>query len=250
MKYIHCIPHCLFKEKLFSITEDPLEENYDEEFANNNKVISVGYVSSYQNNIKIQRYIINKNIPNYVVKDELISDFEGCPDMIKLFKGFKMIVLSKSGNKLHIYDYVNNSLLYCHNLGNGSLNIKDISFGLKNKFILIHYNLYQFDLIKIKNDFERAKCTCVKSSNKYGYKKLNTYNFSFNKDKIANAYSYGNIEKKKGANDFCVQFDPKQKEIINIVDNNGYLTVYQFDRKEKGDKLKLVKNVFLFGEES
>ena len=39
MKYIHCIPHCLFKEKLFSITEDPLEENYDEEFANNNKVI-------------------------------------------------------------------------------------------------------------------------------------------------------------------------------------------------------------------
>ena len=41
MKYIHCIPHCLFKEKLFSITEDPLEENYDEEFANNNKVISV-----------------------------------------------------------------------------------------------------------------------------------------------------------------------------------------------------------------
>ena len=250
MKYIHCIPHCLFKEKLFSITEDPLEENYDEEFANNNKVISVGYVSSYQNNIKIQRYIINKNIPNYVVKDELISDFEGCPDMIKLFKGFKMIVLSKSGNKLHIYDYVNNSLLYCHNLGNGSLNIKDISFGLKNKFILIHYNLYQFDLIKIKKDFERAKCTCVKSSNKYGYKKLNTYNFSFNKDKIVNAYSYGNIEKKKGANDFCVQFDPKQKEIINIVDNNGYLTVYQFDRKEKGDKLKLVKNAFLFGEES
>ena len=150
MKYIHCIPHCLFKEKLFSITEDPLEENYDEEFANNNKVISVGYVTSYQNNIKIQRYIINKNIPNFVVKDELISDFEGCPEMIKLFKGFKMIVLSKSGNKLHIYDYVNNSLLYCHNLGNGSLNIKDISFGLKNKFILIHYNLYQFDLIKIK----------------------------------------------------------------------------------------------------
>ena len=47
-----------------------------------------------------------------------------------------------------------------------------------------------------------------------------------------------------------MHFDPKQKEIINIVDNNGFLTVYQFDRKEKGDKLKLVKNVCLFGEES
>ena len=250
MKYIHCIRHCEYKEKLFSIIEDPLEESDDEEFTNNNKVISVAYVSSYPNNIKIQRYIINKNIPNFVVKDELISDFDGEPDMIKLFKGFKMIVLSKSGNKLHIYDYVNNSLLYCHNLGKGNLNIKDISFGLKNKFMMIHYNLYQFDLIKLKKDIEKAKCTCVKSTNKYGYRKQKTFDFSFNKDKIDNAYSYGKIEKKKGANDFCVHFDPKQKEIINIVDNNGNLTVYQFDRKEKGDKLKLVKNVCLFEIES
>jgi len=104
MKFIHNIPHCLFKENLFSTTEDPLEENEEDEFAYNNKVISVAYVSSYQNDIKTQRYIINKNITNFVVKDEVISDFSECPEMIKLFKGFKMIVISKSGNKLHIYD--------------------------------------------------------------------------------------------------------------------------------------------------
>ena len=248
MKYIHCIPHCQFKDKLFSIIEDPLEEGDDEEFTNNNKVISVGYVSSYQNNIKIQRYIINKNIPNYVVKDEVISDFDDCPEMIKLVKGFKIIVLSKSGNKLHIYDYVNNSLLYCHNLGNGSLNINEISFGLKNKFIMIHYNMYQFDIIKLKKGNEGAKCTCVKNPKRF--KKLNTYNFGFRNDKVENAYCYGQIEKGKGANDFSIHFDPKKKEIINIVDNNGYLTVYQFDRKERGDKLKLVKSVCLFEEES
>ena len=250
MKYIHCIPHCQYKENLFSIIEDPLEESDDEEFTNNNKVISVSYVSSYQDNIKIQRYIINKNIPNFVVKDELISDFDGCPDMIKLLKGFKILVLSKSGNKLHIYDYINNSLLYCHDLGKGSLNIKDISFGLKNKFMMIHYNLYQFDLIKLKQDNEKAKCTCVKNANRYGYRKLKTFDFSFKKDKIENAYCYGIIEKNKGATDFCVHFDPKQKDFINIVDDNGDLKVYQFDRKEKGDKLKLVKNVCLFENES
>ena len=104
MKFIHNIPHCLFKENLFSITEDPLEENEEDEFAFNNKVITVAYVSSYQNDIKTQRYIINKNITNFVVKDEVISDFSECPEMLKLFKGFKMIVISKSGNKLHIYD--------------------------------------------------------------------------------------------------------------------------------------------------
>ena len=228
MKYIHCIPHC-------------------QEFTTNNKVITVGYVSSYQNNIKLQKYIINKNIPNFVVKDELISDFEGCPDMIKLFKGFRMIVLSKSANQLHIYDYVNNSLLYCYNLGKGNLHIKDISFGLKNKFMMIHYNLYQFDLIK--KNIDRTKCSCVKNGKKFGYKRLKTYDFGFNKkEKIENAYCCGFIEKKKGATDFCVQFDPKQKEIINIIDNNGFLTSYQFDRKEKGDKLKLVKSVSLFEE--
>ena len=228
MKYIHCIPHCQYKEKLFSLIEDPLEESDEEEFTTNNKVITVGYVSSYQNNIKLQKYIINKNIPNFVVKDELI-------------------VLSKSANQLHIYDYVNNSLLYCYNLGKGNLHIKDISFGLKNKFMMIHYNLYQFDLIK--KNIDRTKCSCVKNGKKFGYKRLKTYDFGFNKkEKIENAYCCGFIEKKKGATDFCVQFDPKQKEIINIIDNNGFLTSYQFDRKEKGDKLKLVKSVSLFEE--
>ena len=250
MKYIHCIPHCLYKDKLFSIAEDPLEEGEDEEFTYNNKVITVAYVSSYQNDIKIQRYIINKNITNYVVKDDLISDFDECPEMIKLFKGFKIIVVSKLGNQLHIYDYMNNTLLYCHNLSKGNLNIQDISFGLKNKFMMIHYNLYQFDLIKLKKDNEKAKCTCVKNTNRYGYRKLKTFDFSFKKDKIENAYSYGIIDKNKGATDFCVHFDPKQKDFINIVDDNGDLKVYQFDRKEKGDKLKLVKNVCLFENES
>ena len=85
MKFIHNIPHCLFKENLFSITEDPLEEN-EEDVSFNNKVITVAYVSSYQNDIKTQRYIINKNIRNYAIKDEVISDFSECPEMLKLFK--------------------------------------------------------------------------------------------------------------------------------------------------------------------
>ena len=247
MRYIHNIQHCLFNEKLISIVEDPLEETDDEEYLTNNKVITIGYISNYQKEIRIQRYIINKNIPTFVVKDTVSSDFGQCPEMIRLIKGLKIIVLSKNGNRLHIYDYVNNSLLYCYNLGKGNLHIKDISFGLKNKFMMIHYNLYQFDLIK--KNIDRTKCSCVKNGKKYGYKRLKTYDFGFNKkEKIENAYCCGFIEKKKGATDFCVQFDPKQKEIINIIDNNGFLTSYQFDRKEKGDKLKLVKSVSLFEE--
>jgi len=250
MKYVHCIPHCLYKDKLFSIAEDHLEEGEDEEFTNNNKVITVAYVSSYHNDIKIQRYIVNKNITNFVVKDEVISDFDDCPEMIKLFKGFKIIVVSNLGNQLHIYDYMNNMLLYCHNLSKGNLSIQDISFGLKNKFMMVHYNMYQFDIIKIKKNNERAQCACAKKGNKFGYKRLKTYDFSFNKSKVENSYCKGELLKKRGANSFCVHFDPKQKEIINIVDNNGYLTVYQFDRKEKGDKLKLIKNISLFEEDS
>ena len=248
MKFIHSIPHCLFKENLFSIVEDPLEQSDDEEFTNNNKVISVAYVSTYQNDIKIQRYIIKKNITNFVVKDELLCDFSDCPEMIKLFKGFKIIVISKNGNQLHIYDYVNNSLLYCHYLTKGSINIKDISFGLKKKFLMIHYNLHQFDIIKINKDYENGKavCTCSKSVNRFGYKRLRTYDFGFRKNSVENAFCSGNIINKKGATDFCIKFDPKQKDIINIIDNNGYLTQYQFDRKEKGDKLKSVKNICLF----
>ena len=60
MRYIHNIQHCLFNEKLISIVEDPLEETDDEEYLTNNKVITIGYISNYQKEIRIQRYIIKK----------------------------------------------------------------------------------------------------------------------------------------------------------------------------------------------
>ena len=253
MKFIHKIKNCEYEEKLFSIVEDPLEETGDEEFISNNKVISIGYVSSDQNNIKIQRYIINKNIPTFVVKDELRSDFNDGPNMIKLVKGLKIIVLSKNGNKLHIYDYVNNSLLYCLFLGNADLNIMDINLGLKNKFLMFHYNLYQLDIIKIDIKNKKVKCECSKytdnNKNKAVYKRLKTYDFNNKKNKIEKVYCSGTILNKNKATDFICQFDPKKKDIINVVNDIGFLTVYQFDRKKEGDKFKTIKNVSLFEED-
>ena len=251
MKFIHNIQHCFFKEKLFSVIEDPLEENEEDEEFSNNKVITIGYISSYQNDIKIQRYIINKNIPNYIVKDTLYSDFTDCPDMIKLIKGLKILVLSKSGNKLHIYDYVNNNLLYCLFLGKGDINIKDINLGIKDKFLMFYYNMYQIDIIKLNKENNSVKCNCPQhSENKFALKRLRTFDFNSNKGKIENVYSSGTLLNKKGWNDFNCQFDPKQKDIVNVVNNGGFLTVYQFDRKEKGDKFKSLKNICLFEEDS
>ena len=251
MKFIHNIQHCFFKENLFSVTEDPLEESDDEEYTYNNKVITIAYISSYQNDIKIQRYIINKNIPTFVVKGELNSDFKDCPDKIKLIKGLKIFVLSKSGNILHIYDYVNNNLLYCIFLGKGELNIKDINLGIKNKFLMFYYNKNQIDIIKLDKEGENIKCNCSKfSENKFGYKRLRTFDFNYKKNKIENPYSSLSILNKKGLDELCCQFDPKQKDIINIVNNGGTLTVYHFDRKEKGDKFKCIKNICLFKEDN
>jgi len=250
MKFIHNIQQCFFKDKLFSVIEDPLEESDNEEFSKNNKVISIAYISSYQNDIKIQRYIINKNIPTFIVKDTLNSDFTDCPDMIKLVKDLKIIVLSKNGNKLHIYDYVNNNLLYCLFLGKGNINIKDINFGIKDKFLMFYYNMYQIDIIKLNKEEKIVKCECAKhSENKFALKRLKTFDFNSNKGKIENAYSSGTILNKKGWNIFNCQFDPKKKDIINVVNNGGFLTVYQFDRKEKGDKFKSLKNICLFEED-
>ena len=247
MKFIHNIQHCLYKEKLFSVIEDPLEESDDEEFTNNNKVITIGYISSYQNNIKIQRYIINKNIPTFVVKDELNSDFTDCPDMIKLIKGLKILVLSKYGNRVHIYDYVNNNLLLCLTLGKGNLDINDIGFGIKSKFLMFYYNMNKIDIIKTDKDPHRVKCTCSGISDNKNFKRLKT--FSQNSNKIENVYSSGTVLNKKGEFNVNCQFDPKQKDIINVVDNEGYLTVYQFDRKEKGDSFKPIKHFCLFEED-
>jgi hypothetical protein len=249
MRYIHKIQHCLYNEKLISIVEDPLEETEDEEYLTNNKVITIGYVTSYQNEIRIQRYIINKNIPNFVVKDTVKSDFNECPEMIKLIKGLKIIVVSKNGNRLHIYDYVNNSLLYCLYLGNDNYNINDINLGIKNKFLMFYYKVYQIDIIKMDKELKKVKCTCSDGNNKFIYKRLKTFDFNNNKSKINNVYSSVTIINKGKYLEYLCQFDPKKKDIINVVNNGGFLTVYQFDRKQEGDKFKTLKNVCLFEED-
>ena len=82
---------------------------------------------------------------------------------------------------------------------------------------------------------------------KNALKRLST--FDYNKGKIENAYSSGYILNKKGWNIFNCKFDPKQKDIINVVNNGGFVTVYHFDRKEKGDKFKSLKNICLFEED-
>ena len=249
MRYIHKIQHCLYNEKLISIVEDPLEETENEEYLTNNKVITIGYVTSYQNEIRIQRYIINKNIPNFVVKDTVKSDFNECPEMIKLIKGLKIIVVSKNGNRLHIYDYVNNSLLYCLYLGNDNYNINDINLGIKNKFLMFYYKVYQIDIIKMDKELKKVKCTCSDGNNKFIYKRLKTFDFNNNKSKINNVYSSVTIINKGKYLEYLCQFDPKKKDIINVVNNGGFLTVYQFDRKQEGDKFKTLKNVCLFEED-
>ena len=248
MRYIHNIQHCLYNEKLISIVEDPLEETEDEEYLTNNKVITIGYVTSYQNEIRIQRYIINKNIPNFVVKDTVKSDFNECPEMIKLIKGLKIIVVSKNGNRLHIYDYVNNSLLYCLYLGNDNYNINDINLGIKNKFLMFYYKVYQIDIIKMDKELKKVKCNCSDSNNKFLYKRLKTFDFN-NKSRINNVYSSGTIINKGKYLEYLCQFDPKKKDIINVFNNGGFLTVYQFDRKQEGDKFKTLKNICLFEED-
>lgn len=248
MRYIHNIQHCLYNEKLISIVEDPLEETEDEEYISNNKVITIGYITSYQNEIRIQRYIINKNIPNFVVKDSVKSDFNDCPEMIKLIKELKIIVVSKNGNKLHIYDYVNNSLLYCLNLGNDNYKINYINLGIKNKFLMFYYNEYQIDIIKMDKELKKVKCTCSDSNNKFIYKRLKTFDFNSNKSKINNVYSSGTIVNKGKYLEYLCQFDPKKKDIINVVNNGGFLTVYQFDRKQEGAKFKTLKTICLFEE--
>ena len=248
MRYIHNIQHCLFNEKLISIVEDPLEENDDEEYFTNHKVITIGYISNFQKEIRIQRYIINKNIPNFVVKDKVSSDFDQCPEMIKLIKGLKIIVLSKNGNRLHIYDYVNNSLLYCLNLGDGNYNVNDINLGIKDKFLMFYYNAFQIDIIKLDKHIRKVKCNCDVHNN-FNLKRIKTFDFNSNKTKINNVYSSCTISNKGKSLEFICQFDPKKKDIINVVNNGGFLTVYQFDRKKEGDRFKTIKNVCLFEED-
>ena len=117
---------------------------------------------------------------------------------------------------------------------------------------MFYYNMYQIDVVKIDklDENHKVKCQCPKhGDNKFSYKRLRTFDSSGSKSKIENTFASGVILNTKGWNVFRCHFDPKKKDIINVVDNGGFLTVYQFDRKEKGDKMKTIKIHCLFEED-
>ena len=262
MKFVHNIKHCYYNEKIFSLIEDPFNLSNKKETNINSeekKIITICHVSSYRNEIKLQRYITNKNETLYVIKDSLKTNFKDCPSYINLFNDSKLVIISRNGNKLHIYDYVNKKLLICLFLGKVNLSILKIDYDNKKKFLLNYYNLDQLDLFKIRDKKEPNKkfeCHCDEHpDDNHQYKRKTTFEFGssgffpYYGGGNLDSFSHGNIIHKKDIFFFNCEFDPKKKDIINLVNNKGTLICYKFNRKEQGKNFKVVETKDLIEED-
>ena len=250
MKFVHNIKYCYYNEKIFSIIEDPFNlSNKKETIINSDetKIITICYVSSYRNEIKLQRYITYKNETLYVIKDSIKTKFKNCPSYINLFNDSKLVIVSHNGNKMHIYDYVNKKLLICLFLGILNFNIIKIDYDIKKKFLLIYYNLNQLDLYKIrdkKNPNKKFECQCNEHPDDEHELEKRTIFECENSDYFPNyegtlePFGHGNIIHKKDVLFFNCEFDQKKKDIINLVNNKGTLVSYKFNRKEQGEIFK------------
>lgn len=249
LKFIFKINNIDIDENLISI-----EEDYNNE--NNYKLINLAVLplSFKENNIIMIYKLLISDTNNELIGQQnlgIITNFKNIKK-IELKSKDKIIVLSQFGNKIHIYNCLNNDLLYCIYLGNKRMNVTNFSFDVKEKFLMFLLDFDEINIYKLNVINDKFKCKChLHSDNEVKIRRKSSNNSFlggfFNRlvEDFTEPFLYKIIE-TEGTN-FKLEFDSKNKNQIYLISNIGITIIYNFDRK-KG-KLNSIKQYDMFEED-
>ena len=246
---------------IFTINNIDIDENlisiYEDYFNNNCKIINFAVLHlNYKDNniINLYKLLINNDNNELIGQQNLgiITNFKNIKKF-ELKSKEKIIVLSQYGNKIHIYNTLNNDLLYCIFLGNKRMNVTNFNFDLKEKFLMFLLDFDEINIYKLKiNNNDKYKCKCHLHSDYEVKIRRKSSNNSFlggffNRlvEDYTEPFLYKIIETE--GNNFKLEFDMKNKNILYLISNIGITIVYNFDRK-KG-KLNSIKQYDMFEED-
>lgn len=156
-----------------------------------------------------------------------------------------LAVVTFLGNKVHIYEVKNKTLIMCFFLGNIMSTIKHISFDLKEKYLLILRNeaeeFGKLSLLKVEN--LKKGCDCNKHNDNYVLEKeknkeeKNFFSLWIDemKDKLFSSEKgdlmYDEIDVVNVKSIIYANFDKNCKNEIEFIESNGTYKKVQFDRK-------------------
>ena len=230
-----------------------------EKYDKNTKIIELAYVPTIYNQENIiniiSYWIDNKTFKiTHFKKSGLITSFETIKK-IYLEGENKIIVVNDIGNKVHIYETLNNKLLYCIYMGDQKLNISNFSLDKKEKFLICLCDLEEINIFKLKRiDSKKYNCNCDSHpDDKINFRRQSShesfmggyFNRIFNGSTVP--FLYDNIHQY--ADFYICSFDNIRKDEIILVNNYGIAFRYKFNRIKEKEKMILINQEILFDEE-
>ena len=196
----------------------------------------------------IKNYHNKNHTITSLTKKNINSNFEFMQAISLSSKGEYLGIVSIFGNKMHIYNILNNSLSYCIYLGPNIFAIEKIFFSeKKSNYFFVLKNENKFNIYKLPNNQEIIKkCVCdkyddsnISTENKeegiagiFGYLKK----FSKNKD-IWESHASGGLV---GEIEF-IDFDRNKNKDIIFINKNGEFMKYHFSKKPNGNIIPNLK---------
>ena len=222
----------------------------------NNKLVSfninnyIAYlIQSQTKNIYINKYEFKSNIISNIEKKCMNSSFEWVQS-IKLSQSGKFLsIISILGNKIHIYQTSDSSLIKCIFIGNKVYNIEKMSFiynRRKEKYIMINLNNKQIIIYRINYDnIDEQNCICAHYSDddiltgkikneKNNSNNLLNYFWSNKNNDITQSYLSITFNNNIIFSEFF--FNLFQKSFV-IIDEKGYYYIYFFHKNKNMNPL-------------
>ena len=237
-----------------NIKDEEKKENNDFEIIANSNIHHCMF--AYQNfkdkkKVIILEYLLDKNRKNilqYREKTFVPEFYSAGVKFIYLIESY-LLISSNIGNKLHIYNINDFSLLYCIFLGDFPYNLSGISLNNDKKIISIITNNKYVKLFKFNKIYKTCNCKSHDDEKVSFCKKRSIlakikHKINSGKTPVLCKYKINLTLFEQQDNDSIIVFDKKNKDIVWVVQKNCVLTKLFFDPSRAG-KMTLMKAVEL-----
>ena len=213
----------------------------------NNKLVSfnvndsIAYLlQNLKKNIYINKYNFKNNLITGKVSKCINCSFEWVQSLKLSQSGNYIAIVSTLGNKIHIYQTSNCSLIKCIFIGKTVFNIQNISFIYnkeKENYFSVNLNNKTIKIYRL-NDIQNSYCTCDnyldddilngKVKNEKNNNILN-YIWPMKNDNITNYHLEINSPNNIIFSEFFINFSMKS---LVIIDEKGFYYIYFFNKEK------------------
>ena len=157
---------------------------------NSNNTIIYNVCNSNKSNIKINTFTKQSKCDIDVSEDVIHTPFNAVEYINVDKKGKRIIVLSDTNNRIHVYNVKDKKLICCFDVENNSKRISIVTLGSKCKFCAV---MYINNLIEIYMIHQDSKCKCFNENNNNNYDETNTWSTSTNRSTPSNSSNSNNV---------------------------------------------------------